>query len=169
MKTFLDPGFTVEDASVPYISLEPWYVSGLCEGEGSFTYGRQRHGIRLRFALKLHEGDKALIFALKGYFGVGGVYWTGSRPEGPRSGQTGASWQYCVTDTKELLRIAEHFDPYPLPGTKGACYKIWRKMLALKISNAQANWAELQTLALQLSALALKGRRATKLQYNQNG
>jgi len=146
VKTFLEAISQVEP-SVPYLQLEPPYVTGLCEGEASFTYGRQGDGLRLRFAVKLHESDQALIFALKTFFGVGGVY------------RTGTAWQYVVTDTYELSRLATHFDAYPLKGSKGEVYRIWRKMLRLKLSNEALNWAEMQSLALQLSAMALKGRR----------
>lgn len=149
VKTF-PSDLDLAEPAIPYLHLEPAYVTGLCEGEGRFTYGRQNASIRLRFAVKLPETDKALVFALKRFFGVGRVYGSA------------ASWQYCATDTYELQRVAEHFDAYPLKGLKGECYGLWRRMLRLKLSNEQLNWAELQELALQLSSLSLKGRGAVK-------
>lgn len=130
-----------ENPAVPYLTLSPAYVTGLCEAVGSFTYGREPGGIRLRFDLGLPDADKALIFGIKDFFGVGALYWKTQ------------NWAYCVTKTEELKALISHFDAMPLRGRKEAVYRIWRQMVELKQGGDPASTGELQDLARQLSAL----------------
>ncbi len=159
----------VEDAPLHYPVLRPEYVTGLCEGEASFTYGRVPQGIRPRFAIKLHENDKALIFSLRAFFTVGSIYWTGPGKPSPLAGKTGPSWQFCVTKRSDLDVIVVHFDAYPLQGHKAEVYRIWKRIHELDSRKNQSNWAEIQTLASVLSGLVTKGRRSTKLACLQDG
>src|SRR6266540_3811771 len=45
--------FRVELPSVAVPGLNPWYVTGLVEGEGTFTYSRSGSHLALYFAVKL--------------------------------------------------------------------------------------------------------------------
>lgn len=153
----------VSDVQLNYPTLSPEYVTGLCEGEASFTYGRTPKGIRPRFAVKLHENDKGLIFALHAFFSVGSVYWYGARTPRPMAGKTGPSWQLCVTKRSELDVIVTHFDKHPLQGHKAEVYRIWRRIHELNSRNSDSNWGEIQTLASTMSGMVTKGRRSTKL------
>ncbi len=68
-----------------YMELNPNYIIGLTDGEGSFTaYVRnpdiikkvkRRAKVEPRFFLKLIEKDKKILDKLKKYFGCGNVYF----------------------------------------------------------------------------------------------
>ena len=71
--------------------LNPEYIIGLVDGEGSFTVHirniaksgsiKRRARIEPRFYIKLAERDKEILYALKEYFGCGSVYFQkDSRP-----------------------------------------------------------------------------------------
>ena len=65
--------------------LNPDYVVGLVDGEGSFTayvrdpgsknYPKRRVRVEPRFYVKLVEKDKIILFQLKNFFGCGSVYF----------------------------------------------------------------------------------------------
>lgn len=138
------PAAQLATGTTQFIDLEPQYVTGLCEGAASFTYGRTARGIRLRFIVKLPRTQKDLVFSLQRFFGVGAVY---------------PNWQFCVTDRHELRRIIEHFDNFRLCGTKVAGYGIWKRIHELTESNRDANWMEIQDLASQLTSLSRNAGR----------
>lgn len=143
------PEIVLEGERIPYLSLEPNYVTGLAESAASFTYSRTPSGIRLRFTIKLPEADKALILALQRFFGVGGVYLGAGAA-------SGKNWQFCVTSKPELRRIADHFDTFPLQGRKAEAYRIWKRIFELTHTNAASHTAESQELAAKLSLLSTR-------------
>ena len=64
--------------------LDPHYVIGLVDGEGSFTayiknpdIQNKERGVRAepKFYLKLIEKDKDILYELKDFFGCGNVYF----------------------------------------------------------------------------------------------
>ena len=130
--------------TLPDLSLDPLYVTGLCEAEASFTYGRTPSGIRPRFKIRFHESDKELIFAIHRFFGVGAIY--------------GPTWTFAVTKKAELARIIEHFEANPLKGAKAAGYQIWKRICELTFTGSRANWAEVEELATLLSSMSTKAR-----------
>jgi hypothetical protein len=99
-------------------SLDPWYVTGLSEGAGSFTFSRNGRQLNLLFVMKMPDVD--LLQALAGFFGVGAIYET------PHGGD------YRVVRRDDLDVIVEHFDRHPLRGVKAERYAIWKKMVALR-------------------------------------
>ncbi|MBI5211505.1 MAG: LAGLIDADG family homing endonuclease [Elusimicrobia bacterium] len=136
----------------PDNGLDPNYVTGLCEGLASFTYARNGNGINLRFAIRVQEQDRALLFSLMRFFGVGNIYHSTQRQEAP-SGR-GGIWYYCVTKTSELDTIAKHFERYPLAGSRTAVFLVWRNMLDLKRIPRKADPDTLSLLATRLSELS---------------
>ena len=130
--------------------LDPWYVTGFCDGEAAFTYSLQAssQGLSLYFSLKLHDRDRPLLKRIQAYFeGVGQIYSAKDpRPNaGPRA-------YYRVSQLDELQVIARHFDQYPLWGWKAKGYSIWRRMLQLKYDHyGHPPHDELIELAHQLS------------------
>ncbi len=67
------------------MELNPNYIVGLVDGEGSFTayvknpdsskQVKRRTKVEPRFFLKLIEKDKQILYGLKKYFGCGNVYF----------------------------------------------------------------------------------------------
>lgn len=123
--------------------LDPWYVTGFVEGEGTFTYSRNGRQMALYFAVKLPEADEPILQAIRDFFGgVGSIYFLRAR----------ASAYYRVCRREQLPVIVEHFDTYPLRGSKAAAYAIWREMVVLKQRFRQPDRDALLDLAAQLSA-----------------
>ena len=68
-----------------HMELNPNYIVGLVDGEGSFTayvknpdsskQVKRRTKVEPRFFLKLIEKDKQILYGLKKYFGCGNVYF----------------------------------------------------------------------------------------------
>lgn len=68
--------------------LNPDYITGLVDGEGSFTVyvrnnsnSQRRVKVEPKFYVKLKEQDKEILYKLKKFFGCGSVYYQkDSRP-----------------------------------------------------------------------------------------
>lgn len=92
-------------------SLDPYFVTGFVDSEGSFmvmlfknpklTMG---YRVNLVFSIGAHTKDLALLESVKAFFGgIGSVTKLG--PD---------AFQYRVSSVKDLLVIISHFDKYPL-------------------------------------------------------
>lgn len=133
-----------------YEPLDPWYVTGFIEGEGSFTYNRTGKNWVLLFAVKLTFKNQGLLLALQEFFGVGKIYTV-------QPGQSKAAGYYKVTRQEELEQIVDHFERFPMRGAKQACFLIWKEMVRLKgESFRKPPYEKLEALALQLSAASLR-------------
>ncbi len=98
------------------MKLQPWYVTGLVEGEGTFSvsFNRRRKlrvGIETRpsFSITLHQRDVTVLKAVQEFFRCGAICYS-------RADHT----YYEVRSVDDLVqRIIPHFKKYPLTGTKG--------------------------------------------------
>ena len=115
------PALTTDDRDTYGSStLDPWFVTGLTEGEGCFCVSfqlrsRLRTGLEVRpsFALALNERDARLIEDLQIFFGCGWI----RRSRGDRT------LKYESRSTRELLgSIVPHFERYPLRGSKAQSF-----------------------------------------------
>jgi hypothetical protein len=96
--------------------LDPWYVTGLAEGEGCFcvSFARRsklRLGLECRpsFSLSLNERDSDLLLGLRAFFGCGSI----------RESRSDRTEKYEVRAIADLSqRILPHFERYPLRGNK---------------------------------------------------
>lgn len=132
-------------------SLDPWHVTGLVEGEGSFTFSRsgtRRQNFSLFFAIKM-SGDEGLLDAVQAFFGTGAIY-----PAGP------GARLYRVSDLRDLESVVAHFDTHPLRGPKKRAFRVWREMVALKRDSFRRPPIErLEALAANLTAASPRNRR----------
>ena len=109
--------------------MAPWYVTGLIEGAGSFTYQHGGSQLTLVFALRAPAAARSLLEDFRRFFGgAGRIYDTGTR-----EGRPGALLR--VTRPHELLRIVEHFERYPLRGTERRAFDVWREMVHLRAAH----------------------------------
>lgn len=132
--------------------LDPWYVTGFADGEGSFTYSRSGKQIALYFSIKLTASDRAVLEQIQDFFGVGKIYR--SPPYTKHGFATKTAALYRVTRHDELYKVTDHFDRYPLQGEKRHSYGIWREMALLKkIFRSAANRELLDDLADKLSSI----------------
>jgi len=141
--------------------LEPWYVTGFCDGEAVFTYSRASSSYGLYFAVKQREDNRQIIEEIYQFFNyVGYIYKQKESKSAPMSGFTKPAAYYRVTRSSELQVIIDHFDKYPLQSKKKfEAYKVWREMVVHKIENFRnPDYNLLHTLAGRLSSLNLQSR-----------
>ena len=101
-------------------ALDPWFVTGLVEGEGCFCVSFQvrpkmRLGLEVRpsFALSLNERDQALLADLQTYFGCGSI----------RNSRSDRTFKFESRSTRELLNaVVPHFESFPLMGSKARSF-----------------------------------------------
>jgi len=114
------------------VPLDPWYVSGLTDGEGCFCISLSVRrklctGIEVRpsFALSLNERDLSLLEDLQTFFGCGWI----RQPRGDRT------YKYEVRSVADLMAwILPHFEAHPLQGIKArsfdgfsrVCQMVWQ-------------------------------------------
>jgi len=102
--------------------LNPFYVTGFVDGEGSFILtiikdNKYKSGWRVacRFVISLHKKDIMLLNNIKEFFGTGSVFHMSKD-----------SAQYRVESLAGLDIIINHFDKYPLITKKQADYKLFK-------------------------------------------
>lgn len=134
------------------LSLDPNYVTGLCEGIASFTYSRNGNGINLRFSVKVQEHDRTLPFLLMRFFGAGNVYRCQTRADSDDA--RGGNWHYCVTKIADIGQVVKHFSLYPLVGNRSRSFEVWKQMFELKRVPRMADQKTLFGLAVNLSELS---------------
>ena len=138
-------------------TLDPWYVTGFADGEGSFTYSRSGRQMGLYFAIKLTAEEEPILQRLQEFLGVGRIYNVVARKPSGHGGWTKTARYYRVTRRDDLVRIIEHFDQYPLQTEKLKSYVIWRQMVLLKQQSFRnPDREKLQMLAEKLSACCIR-------------
>ena len=101
-------------------ALDPWFVTGLTEGEGCFCISftvrrslRMGNEVRPSYALSLNERDLPLLGELQAFFGCGWI----------RHSRADRTFKYESRSVDELLdSIVPHFECYPLWGSKARSF-----------------------------------------------
>ena len=120
--------------------LDPWYVTGLIDGVGSFTYSRSGKQLAVYFAVKLGSAT-FILDDLKTFFQGGAIY------------QNARASYFRVQRRDELQLVIEHFDRYPLRAKRDV-YGVWREMVVAKQAFRKPDRERLERLATELSALS---------------
>ena len=102
------------------VPLDPWYVTGLTEGEGCFCIalalrGKLRAGLEVRpsFSVSLNEKDLGLLEDLQAFFGCGWI----------RESKADRTFKYEALSVRDLLDpIIPHFRRHPLRGSKARSF-----------------------------------------------
>ena len=131
--------------------LDPFYITGFTEGEGSFYVGilsrKMKTGweIRPSFSLSQNEKDTELIYSLVDFFGCGFV-----RPS--KGDQT---VKYEVRSLKDLQeKIIPHFEKYQLKGRKQQDFIAFKKAVEIMKKNKhleKEGLMEITSLALTMT------------------
>lgn len=131
-------------------TLDPWYVSGFIDGEGTFTYSRSGKQLVLYFAVKRSMSDRPLLEMLQAFFlGIGRMYPTETGVASEMAAKSAC--YYRITRQKDLEQVITHIEQYPLQTSKAECYAIWREMVFLKRSFRKPPRVQLDELARKLS------------------
>lgn len=141
--------------------LEPWYITGFCDGEAAFTYSKAGGAFNLYFSLRQREDNKEIVERIWKFFDyVGNVYKSKGRiPEKAEDIRQQASAYFRVARVDHLLKVMEHFDKYPLQSKKQNAYLIWRKMVIHKNENFRnTDYDFLRALAAELAKANQKSR-----------
>ena len=108
------------------MEINPWYVTGLVEGEGSFLVSfslreKLSVGIETRpsFSVSQHKRNLKVLEELNDYFGCGGI----------RFDSHDQTYKYEVRCLEDLVqKIIPHFEKYPLRVSKTNDYEIFKKI-----------------------------------------
>ncbi|MBI4253050.1 LAGLIDADG family homing endonuclease [Candidatus Uhrbacteria bacterium] len=110
------------------MELNPWYVSGFVDGEGSFLVSfsiRKKFllGVETRpsFTISQHQRSKVVLDDLKDFFGCGTI----------RFNIHDGTYKYEVRNINDLCeKIIPHFEQYPLRSSKYHDFETWRSICA---------------------------------------
>lgn len=107
--------------------LNPWFVTGYTEGEGSFsirirTNSSSSFGYRISIVYsigaEINPLNLELLEKIKDYFGgVGSI------------SKSGMMYYYEVSSPKALINIRNHFEQFPLQTSKFVHYKLWCQVM----------------------------------------
>jgi hypothetical protein len=113
--TNLGAGQVRSYSSSAEFKLDPYFVTGLTEAEGSFSIVKNRDArakfgrtVSLRFKITMLVNETALIKKVHAFFGVGSI----------NSDEKYGTIDYLVRDKISLKVIKDHFIKYPLRGSK---------------------------------------------------
>ena len=141
--------------------LNPWYVTGFCDGEAVFTYSRTGGTFGLYFAIKQKGDNQQIVESIREYFNyIGYIYKNKGKPVLNKNSDIKPAIYYRVTRINELRIIIDHFDRYPLQSKrKQEPYQVWRDMVIYKIENYRdIDYDTLKALAEKLTDLNLQSR-----------
>src|SRR3954471_16285575 len=105
---YAGPRSNQRDTYGVHVALDPWFVTGLTEGEGCFCVSfairsKLRTGLEARpsFSLSLNEKDKPLLEDLQRFFEVGWI----------RQSRSDRTWKYEARSLGDLLgSVVPHFE-----------------------------------------------------------
>lgn len=133
-------------------SLDPWYIVGFVDAEGSFGLSlakdfKRKLGVILnpKFTIGVHINDMNLLQEIKNNFNVRKIYITGNL----------IRWQ--ISSIKDLTEvIIPFFDKYQLVSKKQADYKLFKKIIEL-INNKEHMTSEGLQKIINIKASLNKG------------
>ena len=118
-------------------NIKPWYISGLIEGEGSFSISfsfrkKLKIGIETRpsFSVTLNQRDLALLKKVQSYFNCGGI----------RFSKSDRTYKFEVRSIQDIVKyILPHFNDYPLIGAKHLDFQKFKKICLLIYESKHLN------------------------------
>lgn len=132
--------------------LNPYYVTGFVDGEGSFIVGvnpNSKHStgyrVKATFSIGLHKRDLSLLQLIQRFFGVGSITKQGKD-----------SVQFRVSGLEELGLVISHFLEFPLLTKKFADFLLFKEVVDLMKRKEHLNMEGLRKI-LALKASINKG------------
>ncbi|MCS7311216.1 MAG: LAGLIDADG family homing endonuclease, partial [Armatimonadetes bacterium] len=113
--------------------LDPWYVTGLTEGEGCFSVSfniRERLSVRIEtrasFSLSMNRRDLELLKKLHQFFACGGI----------RFSKADNTYKFEVRNLTQLVEmVLPHFRRYPLQGAKAQDFEKFEEICRMMRAN----------------------------------
>jgi len=138
-------------------SINPWYVTGLIEGEGSFSISfslrkKLNVGIETRpsFSVTLNQRDLPLIKSIHQYFGCGAI----------RFSKSDRTYKFEVRSIQELVKkVNPHFVKYPLKGEKRKDFDTFEELCRMIHANLHLNVSYMQTIVERACTMNPSGKR----------
>ncbi len=141
--------------------LNPFYITGFTEGEGSFYVGilprKMNTGweVRPSFSLSQNEKDKVLVSSLVDFFGCGYV----------RYSKSDLTFKYEVRSLKDLCdKIIPHFEKYQLTGRKQNDFIAFKKAVEIMSTNKHLENEGLKEIVFLALSMTKNPRRIKNLQ-----
>ena len=137
--------------------MNPWYITGLVEGEGCFyvSFNKRRKikvGIETRpsFSISLSKRDFKLLLKVREFFGCGGIrYSRGDR-----------TYKYEVRAIDDLWKkIIPHFKKFPLMGNKASDFEKFVRICDLVRRSHHLNPRYLMDIIEIAYSMNLSGKR----------
>jgi hypothetical protein len=126
------------------MQINPWFITGLFEGEGAFTYTNAHPILSLRQRWDYED----LVRSVAEYFKVGKIY--SCRARFPSQANT----YYRINRLRELDVVIKHFDHYPMKSSKKrAAYEAWKRIVFFKRNGIQFVKRHPNEQAILLAAL----------------
>ncbi|HIE36254.1 MAG TPA: endonuclease [Candidatus Omnitrophica bacterium] len=124
--------------------LNPYYVSGFADGEGSFSITISPNvkfnigwQITPSFSLSQNKNSRAILFKIKNFFGCGSI----------RPSRKDNTYKYEVRSIKDLKeKIIPHFEKYSLHTAKRKDFNIFKEVVRLMHNNEHLNKEGLKTI-----------------------
>ncbi len=137
--------------------IDPWFVSGLVEGEGCFSVSfsfrkKLKVGIETRpsFSVSLNQRDLDLLQQLHAFFGCGAI----------RYSKSDRTYKYESRSISDLTRrIVPHFERYPLRGSKRRDFEIFADVCRKANANQHLNGKILRTIIEMAYEMNPSGKR----------
>jgi len=124
-KNLLEPKSSDKNTNI--LSLNPWFITGFTDGDGSFSVSiaKKKSGLSWKiqpiFTIGLDSKDLDLLVQIKAYFKVGRIYTSGR-----------GIVYYTVGSTKDIIKyILPHFDKYNLATLKLKDYLVFKNIVLL--------------------------------------
>ena len=138
-------------------SLDPWFVTGLVEGEGCFTVSfslrrKLRLGIETRpsFSISLNERDLPLVKSIHAFFGCGAV----------RYSRADRTYKYESRSIEDLYcSIIPHFQKFPLQGSKANDFRIFAEICGQIRANLHMSREHLKAIIENAYLMNPSGKR----------
>ena len=118
-------------AQVQLSKLDPWFVTGFCDGEASFSVsisidkrikGRVGWTVKPSFQISLHSRDMNLLLQLQEFFACGSIVSKNNRSE----------ISFRVNSLHDLTNfIIPHFVNFPLLSQKAADFELFKQIVKL--------------------------------------
>lgn len=137
--------------------LDPWYITGLSEGEGCFCVSFTKRaklnvGIETRpsFSISLNRRDVELIKQVRNFFGCGGI----------RYSKSDRTFKFEVRNITDLVKkVIPHFETYPLVGEKKEDFAKFKEICKMVRANLHLSKKHLAIIVDLAYAMNPSGKR----------